>query len=185
MPASQSRRQLVALAGLALALVAVVAYQWRGGKTPASPQSTDAVRAASARGAAAGERIEPVPDVRLSELTAARPEPAGRGRNLFREQPKAPPPMPPRVVTPVAPPPLDPNAPPPPPPPPPPIPLKFIGVVQGQGGAIAVLSDGRDVFYGREGQVIEGRYKIIKIGVESIQMSYVDGRGTQFIRLTG
>jgi hypothetical protein len=74
---------------------------------------------------------------------------------------------------------------PPAPPPPPPITLKFIGVVQARGGTVAVFSDGRDVFYGREGDVIEGRYKIIRIGVESVEMSYVDGRGRQRIPLTG
>jgi len=40
------------------------------------------------------------------------------------------------------------------------------------------------VFYGREGEVIEGRYKILRIGVESVEMSYVDGRGRQRIPLT-
>jgi hypothetical protein len=67
----------------------------------------------------------------------------------------------------------------------PPITLKFIGVVQAKEGSVAVFSDGRDVFYGREGDVIEGRYRIIKIGVESVEMSYVDGRGRQRIPLSG
>ena len=31
----------------------------------------------------------------------------------------------------------------------------------------------------------EGRYKIIRIGVESVEMSYLDGRGRQRIPLTG
>jgi hypothetical protein len=48
-----------------------------------------------------------------------------------------------------------------------------------------VLSDGRNVFYGREGDIIEGRYRILRIGVESIEMTYVDGGGQQTIRLTG
>ena len=36
-----------------------------------------------------------------------------------------------------------------------------------------------------EGDVIEGRYQILKIGVESIELSYLDGRGRQTIRQTG
>ena len=40
-------------------------------------------------------------------------------------------------------------------------------------------------YYGREGEVIEGRYRIVKIGVESIELAYLDGRGRQTIRQTG
>jgi hypothetical protein len=76
---------------------------------------------------------------------------------------------------------------PPPPQGPPPIPLRFIGLVDapGQTARLAVLSDGRNVFHGREGDIIDGRYRIVRIGVESIEMSYVDGRGRQTIRLSG
>jgi hypothetical protein len=65
--------------------------------------------------------------------------------------------------------------------------LKFIGVLEApeRPGKIAVLSDGRDVFHGREGDIIEGRYRILKIGAESIDMAYVDGRGRQTIRFSG
>lgn len=65
--------------------------------------------------------------------------------------------------------------------------LKFIGLVDApaQGGKLAVLSDGRSVFYGHEGEVIDGRFKIVRIGVESIEMMYADGRGRQTIRLSG
>jgi hypothetical protein len=73
------------------------------------------------------------------------------------------------------------------PPPPPPIGLKFIGIVEalGQAQKIAVLSDGRNVFHGREGDIIEGRYRILRIGAESLEIAYADGRGRQTIRLTG
>jgi hypothetical protein len=74
------------------------------------------------------------------------------------------------------------------PPPPPPIPLKFIGVVEkGEGLKWAVLSvgDGRGPLHGKEGDIIDGRYRILKIGTESIDMAYLDGRGRQTIRLTG
>ena len=72
--------------------------------------------------------------------------------------------------------------------PPPPIVLKFIGTVEAPGRSaqkIAVLSDGRNVFHGREGDIIEGRFRILRIGAESIEMAYLDGRGRQTIRLTG
>ena len=66
--------------------------------------------------------------------------------------------------------------------------MKFIGIVEAptHGQKIAILSDGRNApFYGKEGDIIEGRYRILKIGVESIEMAYLDGRGRQTIRLTG
>lgn len=65
--------------------------------------------------------------------------------------------------------------------------MRFIGLVEApeQAQKIAILSDGRGVYQGREGDIIEGRYRILKIGVESIEMAYVDGRGRQTIRLTG
>jgi hypothetical protein len=65
--------------------------------------------------------------------------------------------------------------------------LKFIGlIVEGPGaGKIAVLSDGRFVFHGREGDIIEGRYRVVRIGDESLQMEHVDGRGRQTNRLSG
>jgi hypothetical protein len=72
------------------------------------------------------------------------------------------------------------------PPPPPPIPLKFIGKVEsGKAGLVAVLSDNRGVYQGRQGDIIEGRYRILRIGVESVDLAYLDGRGRQTIRLTG
>jgi hypothetical protein len=63
--------------------------------------------------------------------------------------------------------------------------LKFIGVVEQGGKRVAVLSDGRSIPSGTEGAIILGQYRILKIGTESIEMSYVDGRGRQTIRLTG
>ena len=76
------------------------------------------------------------------------------------------------------------------PPPPPPIPLRFIGYLDQVGETatqrVAVLSDGRgNVFNGREGDIIEGRYRVLRIGTDSADLIYVDGRGRQTIRLSG
>jgi hypothetical protein len=126
-------------------------------------------------------------DVHLSALEAERVRPEDGGRDLFRFKVKAAPaPPPPRIVAPVVtePAPMVASG----PPPPPPITLKYIGVVEQSEHKqkIAILSDGRNApFYGREGDIIEGRYRILKIGVESIDLAYVDGRGRQTIRLTG
>lgn len=71
-------------------------------------------------------------------------------------------------------------------PPPPPIALKFVGVAQMPSGKrVASLSDGRGVMIGAEGDVIDGRFRIVRIGVESIVMEYLDGKGRQTIPLRG
>ena len=74
------------------------------------------------------------------------------------------------------------------PPPPPPIPLRFIGVLNAptQAGRVAILSDGRgNTLSGREGDIIEGRYRLLRIGPENLEMAYLDGRGRQVIRFSG
>jgi len=74
------------------------------------------------------------------------------------------------------------------PPPPPPIPLRYIGYLDqpGEVPRVAVLSDGRgNVFNGKEGDIIEGRYRVLRIGTDSADLIYVDGRGRQTIRLSG
>lgn len=207
---AKQRQQKIVLGALLAVLASVAAYQF----WPSSPDSsaTSAPRASRppARGAAPaapsarGRGRGPVPagagdvgqvaEVGVSRLSLPPPEIAATGRNPFRFQPKAvpPPPRPPNVARRMSPTETpdeqtgEPGAP-PPPPPPPPITLKFIGVVSGEQrvGKVAVLSDGKFVYYGREGDIIEGRYRVLKIGEESVQMEYVDGRGRQTIRLTG
>jgi hypothetical protein len=74
------------------------------------------------------------------------------------------------------------------PPPPPPIPLKFIGIAEAptQSMRIAAFVDSTGhAWQGREGDVVAGQYRILKIGMESIEMAYLDGRGRQTIRLSG
>ncbi len=175
-------RWLGALAIVALVAVMAVRSMGQSAATPAGRPAA-APRAAGARAPAPTEAA----DVRLEALTRPRGEPVSRGRNPFRFQPKPPPPPPPAPTRPAqgaeTPPPLMTPA---GPPPPPPIPLKFIGLVEkADGTRIAVLSDGRRPHSGVEGQEIDGRYRILKIGNESIEIAYLDGRGRQTIRLTG
>jgi len=182
-----TERRQVWLLGLLLAVLAVVGYRaWTA--TSATPAQTSNEAGAAASSAGRSGQATPqrpaAPDVRLEALDGARPKPGGGDRNLFRFKPKAPPPPPPapRLPPPVAPVPTGP----PPPPPVPPIPLKFIGTLERNGQKIAILSDTvGHVSYGPEGATIDGRYRIIKIGAESIEMAYLDGRGRQTIRLTG
>jgi hypothetical protein len=185
----EGRRQLL-LAAVVVILATGLYLVWRFTNSPAVPSAGPGgpVAAAGARTSPAngrGSAGPEAPDVRLSQLSVDRPKPGGTDRNLFRFKTKARP-LPPApaatgprggtVVAPVA------------PAGPPPITLKFIGIVERREKAerIAVLRDTvGHVFYGGEGEVVEGRYRIVRIGAESIELAYLDGQGRQTIRLTG
>ena len=190
---TERRRQLL-LAAVAIVLALIVYLEWPRTSAAPSPASNEQSRAArssaspnAAKATSGGTQASP--DVHLELLEAERPKPGATDRNLFRFKPKAPPPPPPPVLKPAPPPPVaEPPTGPPPPPPPPPITLKFIGLADVGPGKpkIAVLTDGLGPPQSvREGDVAFGRYRVLKIGVESIEMAYLDGRGRQTIRLSG
>lgn len=158
---------------------------------PSSPPATATTTSRPVRVRGGARNAQPVVAqgpvaVKLEALTVDQSEPGDTARNPFRFQPKvvAPPPRP-VVAAPVTEAPRP--APPPGPPPLPPIPLKFIGVLERANGVKwAVLTDGKSApMYGKDGDIIDGRYAIVKIGTESVEMTYADGRGRQVIRLTG
>jgi len=47
------------------------------------------------------------------------------------------------------------------------------------------FSDCRTTMRGREGDIIDGRYRLVRIGIESVVMEYPDGRGRTTIRMSG
>ena len=182
------RRRQILLGALVIVLAVVMYRAWASTSPALAPASNGSAEAMATRPRST-QPTGTAPDVHLQALASDRPRPVSAERNLFRFKPKAPPPPPPAPPAAPRPEPAKPAAPtgPPGPPPPPPITLKFIGIVEAVDPPrkIAVLTDGRNVFYGTEGQTIEGRYKILRIGTESIELSYLDGRGRQTIRFTG
>ena len=143
--------------------------------------SRTAAAASSASGLPTG-----VSDVRLENLEAERPGPAPARRNLFRfgasrvpeveggtrmPSPSAPrmmndrPSLPGRSA----------------------IGLRFIGYWEDPVSKqrVAALSDDRGVYHGSEGDTVEGRYEILRIDAESIEIAYFDGTGRRTIRLSG
>jgi hypothetical protein len=184
MPADRKR---LLMGGGAIALLLAIWWLWPStAPAVATSNVTPAARGAAVR-PGAGE-AGPVGPVKLDALASSRTEPGEDARNPFRFKPK---PVPPPVSRPLTPSPVT-EAPkpivPPGPPPAPPIPLKFIGVLERANGVRwAVLSDGKSStpLYGKDGDIIDGRYTIVKIGTESIEMTHADGRGRQVIRLNG
>jgi hypothetical protein len=179
-----SRRQWLLLAGLLIALVAIVLA--RRADDPVA--ANGGTRTSNAQGRRAGQPADrPVADqldVNLEALTAERQRPAQIERNPFRMEARAARPSP--GAGRLAPPPRPSNPTPPAPAGPPPIPLKFTGIIEsGRAGRIAALTDCKNVYQGRVGDIIEGRYRIVRIGVESIVLEYVDSGVQQTIRLSG
>ncbi len=179
-------RQRHVLLGMVGALVVIGAWRYLGALTPAAP----AAAAAARRVDPAAVPVTPV-DVQLEALDGARtgPEEAARNPFVFGARPVSDTgPARPRSSGSGSPaPPIMPSLP-PGPPPVPPIPFKFIGLVEGASGArrIAVLSDSKGlVVHGAEGAIIDGRFRILSIGADSIEIAYADGRGRQTLRLSG
>ncbi len=192
MEPKRQREMTLAVLALLLAVAAYAAYQTLSDGSTTSPLTSRGTASSSnkqtARGRASAESGKPgaaeAPEVHLQELNEGRPKPNAGGRDLFRYRVKPPPP--PAPVRVAVGPPLPPAA--AGPPPLPPISLKFIGVVEMPPPAqrVAVLSDGRGApVYGHEGDTVLGQFRILRIGAESIEMSYLDGRGRQTIRLSG
>jgi hypothetical protein len=166
-------------------VVAILSYVLPG--KSAAPAAAPSNPRTHGRVKATPETVKPGDlEVHLDELKQARPTAQASDRNPFRFY-VAPPPPPPPIAssgrangkTPPAP------VGPPPPPPIPPIPLKFIGTIETRGGKIAAFSDCRTTMHGKEGDLIDGRYRLVRIGVESVVMEYADGRGRTTIRMSG
>jgi hypothetical protein len=171
---------------LLLAVAAIVGGAFYVVRSPAAPVDGGTTVPAGG-GAQTSRQGDLVGDVRLESLDRQDDAKLTPSRDVFRFGEKraaiAVPPQPtPRV--PVEPVPQAPTG----PPPLPPIPLRYIGYLDqaGEVPRVAVLSDGRgNVFNGKEGDVIEGRYRVLRIGNDSADLIYVDGRGRQTIRLSG
>lgn len=199
--AGESRKQLPVLIGLLVVLVLVLWWQL-GGSTPtpsaATARQAPPVTQTPLRNATPGRPAPTTAElfaqgVALPRLEEDRPAPEEGGRDPFRSGasataaaggpagtgPVRPTPPPPAVTPSVPSVPIG-------EPPPPPIVVKFIGVVSRQDvGKVAVLSDGKNVYYGRVGEIVDGRWRIVSIGEESLQIEYADGRGRQTVRLSG
>jgi hypothetical protein len=165
---------------LGVVLVALVGYRmW-----PDEPAVPVASQPASRQPSGAAPTVAPDDlKVRLGDLAAKRPDPGEVERNPFRfRPPPAPPAPPPQAFKPLE------NVLPPKPTGPvvEPIPLKFMGTVEGPGIKLAALTDCKGFTYsGREGETIDGRYKLVRIQVETIVMEYLNGSGRTTIRKTG
>lgn len=184
-PTSKARGQLKLLTALVVILAAVGWYRFFPASAPAPTSQPQPSQVATSGREATGAL--PVPEsVRLESLETAGA--AGEAtRNPFAYGVRPPPPPPPR---PAIPPPQAPvNLPPPAPPGPPPINLRLVGFTElPNGGRMMVtLKDPatNSVHFAFEGDVVDGRYRVVKVGLRSVVVSYVDGSGQRTIGLGG
>ena len=125
------------------------------------------------------------PRLHLDELKATEnTDYTGKGRNIFLAQAndvvipqpiapaKKPGPTPPPEPVPYT------------PPPPPPIELKFFGFASSQGVKKVFLSKDGDIFVASEGDIVNRRYKIVKINANNIEVLDVLNNNRQTIPLT-
>lgn len=166
------------LAGLML-LVALI-YFWPAGKKPATKPAAAAEN--TKKGKALVSSLDPTLRFDLLAQSENR-QYAGSGRNIFEfgYEPPPPPPKPPPKTKEQ----IDKENEPPPPPPPPPINLKFYGFASKPGESKKIfLSSGEDVFIASEGEVVNRRYRIIRISPSSVEIEDTLNNNRQIIPLT-
>lgn len=196
-----SKKTMVAVGLSVVALFLVIRMFDFGSSTPvtatntkSAPPTTAPRRPSTARRGHAASKTAvasgPVttsldPRLRLNELNLTEnTEYTGKGRNIFLAQAEDV--VIPRPVAPglkngqakVTPP--QPYV----PPPPPPIELKFFGFASSQGVKRVFLSKGDDVFVASEGDIVNRRYKIVKINANNIEVLDVLNNNQQTIPLS-
>ena len=183
----ENRKEVIALAVLgAIALIVLARVFWPSAPAPAAPQASagspahgNVRRTASGRVVLSSElRLDPTLDLDL----LARSEQivyAGTARNIFIPGSL---PVPKAIVAldqkpaPYVPPPI---------PPPPPINLKFFGFASKPGEPKkAFLSQGEDIFIAVEGEIVNRRYRILRISPAAVEVEDVLNNNKQSIPLT-
>src|SRR5438309_3595803 len=170
---------------LMLVLLAAALYlllrNFSGDTTAAAPAITTQPGAAGAparRGAQSLALNTEDPSLRLDLLRASEStQYKGTGRNIFNaEPPEIPKPPSPWAHAPIGP---------PPPPPPPPINLKFFGFASRPGEPKKVfLSQDGDTFVAGEAEIVDRRYRVGHIGINTVEITDVLNNHTQTIPLT-
>src|SRR5690348_6758597 len=184
---AENKKELYALLALmALAVVFLVRMVFSYASPTPSVPAPNAVpaqpEAANQRATGKGKSTAPLdPTLRTDLLRNSEgAEYRGSGRNIFEAQ-ATPPPQPIREVVKQQ---IGPQ-PPPPLPPPPPIPLKFFGFANKPGESKSIfLANGDAVFIGREGDIVNRRYKILRIQSNQVEIEDVLNNNRQTIPLT-
>jgi hypothetical protein len=195
---AENRNKVIAAVSLVIIAVGLMATRFSGflGSGSSSAASPTPVNIAISQG-------RPVPAARSTSRNASRKQTAaqsldptlrtdllkisedtkyeGTGRNIFRvfvDIPKPIAPVTPEQTTEQA---QGPAL----PPPPPPIDLKFYGYATPTGGTRRIfLVQGEDIFVAREGDIVDRRYKVVRISPTAVEILDVLSNNRQSIPLT-
>ena len=145
---------------------------------PSVRQSPEQRRTQRARGAQLTSNLDPT--LRLDLLAASEQTSyKGTGRNIFKPQPEPVIAKIPQEQKPI----LDYTV--PKPPPPPPINMKFFGFANKPGEPKRVfLAQGDDVFIAGEGEIVNRRYRVVRISPASVEVEDVLTNHSENIPLT-
>jgi hypothetical protein len=187
---AEDKKKVIIMAVLLVVAVPLLIYNFSSvsGSSPSPSATTTEPGASASRTAQKKSGIPQMrektldPSLRTDILAATQKiEYTGGSRNIFKMQeapvkieaigPVRPQPTPlPAII---------------PPPPPPPIPLKYYGFSNRPGEAKkAFLQDGDNIFVAVEGDVVERRYRIVKITNTSVLVEDVLNNNQQNINLT-
>jgi hypothetical protein len=159
-------------------VLAVALFVWARVEEPVPAVSSEASPAPAAR------TVSEVPFIDLARLDAERPKAAAGSRDVFDFG--GPPPAPahpdPADEDPVAPPP--PVSTEPAPTLPPALNVRFIGAVEKEGARVAVLmTEKKEILTGQAGDIVANRLRIVRIGLESVDVEDVGGGATRRLPL--
>ncbi len=193
---TENKTKTIAAAALVIFAIFMLVHTFSGGgETPPSPgTSSVASKTATTTSSTPAKRKQTGDHGKPRPLLAQTLDPTlrfdllkssedvtykGSGRDIFRSQ--APPPEIPKVVTPPVQAQQQQS-----PPPPPPINLKLYGYSQRKNGEAkkVFLSSGEDIFVAKEGDIVNRRYKILKINNNSVDVEDVltNNRQTLFLQ---
>ena len=169
-----------------LAVAAAASVGWALLRDTAASVAPSASAAEAPRGTA--KREPELPRIDLARLDRPRPASGIGRRDLFDFA--TPPPTPPPPMSSARPVVVEETPPPvtvPTPPPLPPLNIKYIGAFEGKKGLkVAVLmTDRKEVLTGQAGEVVANRYRIVRIGLESVDVQDVGSEQVRRIPLKG
>jgi hypothetical protein len=198
---TENRKQMIAVIALGVVLVGIIAHEAMSSfstnasttssysTSPPEPSPAKNVRTPRRGASNAGKKPRLAqdldPTLHLQQLAATEQiKYEGSGRNIFVAEAET------QIPVPIGPGQTDNKTDvawqPPAAAPAPPIPLKFFGFASHPGEPKRIfLSKGEDVFIAGEGEIVDRRYKVLRISPSSVEMQDVVGSGTpQTIPLT-
>ncbi len=186
-------RKFYIFAGLVLVLIVVNLRDW-------TSTSSVSERSRKEKGPQSKQSSED-PILMADDLRGPVPDFESEKRNIFSFFTPAPPPPVPRDTPPPPPPPQPvcgngaceggeditncPGDCTPPPPPVPQITLRYIGFLSEPKGAVAFLTDGKEVYMGRANDVIANQYRVLKISEDSVELGFLNNNQSSTIRFQG